>query len=78
MKCYKKFKGLVGSTQNIHPYHLYSSSTDKAYILNDYFTKQSSLDDTHASLPTDIHIPDYILDLITVTSYVLNLFLHSG
>ena len=33
--------------------------------------KQSSLYDTYASLPTELHIPDYILDSLTVTPYAV-------
>ena len=40
-------------------------------IFNNYFTEQSSLDDTYASLPTELHLPDYILDSITLTSYAV-------
>ena len=38
---------------------IYSDNTDKATILNDYFTEQSSLDDSNANLPVDLNIPDF-------------------
>ena len=72
------------NTQNIHPTyanishtplnvddHIYSHSTDKANSLNDYFTEQSSLDDTHVSLATDLQLPDYLLDSVTATPYAI-------
>ena len=51
--------------------YIYSDSTDKANVLNDSFTEQSSRDDRYAPLPTEFHLPDYmyILDSITVTPY---------
>ena len=42
--------------------HIYSDSADKANLFKDYFTEQSSLDDTYADLPTELHLPDYIRD----------------
>ena len=46
--------------------HIYSDSTDK-----------SSLDDRHASLPTELHLPDYIPDSFTVTPYAVESILSS-
>ena len=40
---------------------IYSDNTDKASILNDYFTEQSSLDDSYANL----NIPDLTLNSIS-------------
>ena len=51
--------------------HIYSESTDKANIFKNYFTEHSSLDNRHASLPTELHLPDYILYSITVTPYAV-------
>ena len=41
---------------------IYSDNTDKATKLNDYFTEQSSLDDSNANLPADLNIPDFTLN----------------
>ena len=37
----------------------------KATILNDYFTEQSSLDDSNANLPAD---PNFTLNSISITA----------
>ena len=47
---------------------IYSDNTDKATILNDYFTEQSSLDDSNANLPADLNIPDFTLNSISITA----------
>ena len=47
---------------------IYSDNTDKATILNDYFTEQSSLDDSNANLPTDLNSPDFTLNSISITA----------
>ena len=47
---------------------MYSDDTDKATILNDYFTEQSSLDDSNANLPADLNIPDFTLNSISITA----------
>ena len=39
------------------------ATTDKATILNDYFTEQSSLDDSNANLPADLNIQDFTFKL---------------
>ena len=60
----------------IHNGLQYHSPTEKANILNDYFCKQSSIDDSHASLPP-ITPPDETLSTIRLTNQdvedVLNL-----
>ena len=43
-------------------------NSDKANILNDYFTEQSSLDDSNATLPEDLDHPDFTLNSISVTA----------
>ena len=48
---------------------IYSDYTDKASILNDYFTEQSSLDDSNANLSADLKIPDFALNSISITAY---------
>ena len=57
--------------------HIYSESTDKANIFKNYFTEHSSLNDRYASLPTDLHLPDYILHSITITPYAVESILSS-
>ena len=47
---------------------IYSDYTDKTTILNDYFTEQSSLDDSNENLPADLNIPDFTLNYISVTA----------
>ena len=44
------------------------ATTDKATILNDYFTEQSSLDDSNANLPADLNIQDFTLNSISITT----------
>ena len=46
----------------------YSDNTDKATILNDYFTEQSSLDDSNANLPADLNIPEFTLNSVSITA----------
>ena len=36
--------------------------------INDYFTVQSSLDDSDANLPADLNIPDFSLNSISITA----------
>ena len=36
--------------------------------INDYFTEQSSLDDSGANLPADLNIPDFSLNSIYITA----------
>ena len=40
-----------------------------ANILNDYFTEQSSLDDSNANLPAYLNIPDFTLNSISIAAY---------
>ena len=47
---------------------MYSDNTDKAAILNDYFTEQSTLDGSNSNLPTDLNIPDFSLNSISITA----------
>ena len=46
---------------------IYSDNTDKATILNDYFTEQSSLDDSDSNLLADLNIPDFTFNSISIT-----------
>ena len=48
--------------------NIYSDNTGKANILNDYFTEHSSLDDSNANLPADLHILDLSLNSISITA----------
>ena len=47
---------------------IYSDNTGKATILNDYFTEQSSLDESNANLPVDLNIQDFTLNSISKTA----------
>ena len=47
---------------------IYTNDKDKANILNQFFTEQSTLDDSNASLPSINHALPYKLDSISVTS----------
>ena len=49
---------------------MYSDDTDKANILNHYFTEQPSLDDRNANLPADLDtcIPDFTINSIMITA----------
>ena len=47
---------------------IYSDNTDKATLLNYYFTEQSSLDHSNANLPADLNIPDFTLNSISLTA----------
>ena len=47
---------------------IYSDYTDKTTLLNDYFTEQSSLDDSNENLPADLNIPDFTLNSISITA----------
>ena len=59
-------------TSSIPPHNvngdIYSDNTDKATMLNDYFTVQSSLHDSDANLPADLNIPDFSLNSISITA----------
>ena len=57
--------------------HIYSYSTDELNILNDYFIEQSSRDETCAFPSSELCLPDYIHDLITVTPKVVKSTLSS-
>ena len=48
---------------------IYSDDTDKANLLNEYFTSQAFLDESKGSLPETIDNPAYKLDSLTFTSY---------
>ena len=48
---------------------IYSDDTDKANLLNEYFTSQAFLDENKGSLPETITNPAYKLDSLTFTSY---------
>ena len=48
--------------------NIYSDNTDKANMLNDYFTEYSSLDDRNANLPADLNIPGFSLNSISITA----------
>ena len=47
---------------------IYTNDKDKANILNQFFTEQSTLDDSNASLPSINHALPYKLDSISITS----------
>ena len=47
---------------------IYTNDKDKANILNQFFTKQSTLADSNASLPSINHALPYQLDSISITS----------
>ena len=47
---------------------IYSDNTNKATILNDNFTEQSSLDDSNANLPADPNNSDFTLNSISITA----------
>ena len=47
---------------------IYSDDTDKANLLNEYFTSQAFLDENKGSLPETITNPAYKLDSLTFTS----------
>ena len=47
---------------------IYSDNTDKATILNDFFTEQTPLDDSNANLPADLNIPDFTLNSMSITA----------
>ncbi|MCG8077520.1 MAG: hypothetical protein JAY75_14945, partial [Candidatus Thiodiazotropha taylori] len=44
----------------------YSDDLSKANILNEYFTEQALLDESHVTLPLTNNIPSSILDTISV------------
>ena len=46
---------------------IYSDEIDKANILNNYFTEQTLLDDSQASLPQTMTTPTYNLDSLSIT-----------
>ena len=48
---------------------IYSENTGMANIQNDYFTEQSSLDDSNANLPAYLNIPDFTLSSISIAAY---------
>ena len=54
---------------------IFSDNTDKATMLNGYFTEQSSLDDSNANLPADLNIPDFTLNSISITANEVESFL---
>ena len=45
---------------------VYSADTEKANLLNDYFTAQTFLDKNNGSFPQTIPIPNYRLDSLTL------------
>ena len=47
---------------------IHTNDKDKANILNQFFTEQSTLDDSNASLPSINHALPYKLDSISITS----------
>ena len=53
---------------NLIKYFVNIYNTDKATILNEYFTGQSSLDDNNANVPADLNIPDFTLNSISITA----------
>ena len=46
---------------------IYAYDTAKANALNDFFAEQTHLNDSSASLPQTINVPDYNLDSLSVT-----------
>ena len=71
LKTLKTFKK-PNQTSSIPPLNvngnINSDNTDKANILNDYFTEQPSLDDSNANVPADLNIPDFTLNSISITA----------
>ena len=73
LKVLKTLKTFIkpNQTSSIPPLNvngsIYSDYTDKA-ISNDYCTEQSSLDDSNANLPADLHIPDFSLNTTSITA----------
>lgn len=55
----------------------YSDDLSKANILNEYFTEQALLDESHVTLPLTNNIPPSILDTISVTPEEVKLTLQS-
>ena len=45
------------------------------YLLNDYFIEQSSVDDSNANLPANLHIPGFSLNSISITANEVELVL---
>ena len=46
---------------------IYSDDIDKANVLNDFFVDQTFLDDSTASLPQTVNVPDYNLDSLNIS-----------
>ena len=80
-KLVKQFMNKKGISDDIPPFFfngtLYSSSEDKANVLNDYFIQQSTLDNPNENTPnveyTDSEITDIILTHADVHSVIKNL-----
>ena len=57
--------------------NIYSNQEEKADILNQYFTDQTTLDESNASLPSDNHVPPNTLEFLHIMSYEVESVLKS-
>ena len=56
---------------------IYTKEDDKATLMNNFFVAQTELDETQATLPPDITLPEHSLNLLSTSPFEVETMLKS-